>query len=99
MGTVVPEGEGCLKVGQLDDWAAVESGVEGAQAEYLSFGTTGGSGAESGMGLAQDGVVVIPKFGGVQVTGKAEFALALYPLDGQAETAGAGGVLCCVCVF
>ena len=93
IGTVVPEGEGCLKVGQLDDGAAVESGVEGAQAEYLSFGTTGGGGAESGMGLTQDGVVVVPKFGGGRVASKAEFALALYPLDGQAETARDGGLL------
>ena len=28
IGTVVPQGEGCLKVGQLDDGAAIESGVE-----------------------------------------------------------------------
>src|SRR3984885_13812048 len=70
-GTVVPEGEGCLKVGQLDDGAAVESGVEGAQAEYLSFGTTGGGGAETGTGLTQDGEVVVPKFGSGAAPGKA----------------------------
>ena len=93
MGTVVPEGEGGLKVGQLDDGAAVESGVEGAQAQYLSFGPTGGGGVESGTGPTQDGVVVVPKFCGGRVAGKAELALALYPLDGQAETAGDGGLL------
>ena len=69
-------------MGQLDDGAAVESGVEGAQAQYLSFGTTGGGGAEAGTGLTQDRVVVIPEFGGGPVAAKAEFALALYPLDG-----------------
>ena len=87
IGTVVPQSEGRLKVGQLDDGAAVESGVESAQAQHLSFGTTGRGGAEPGTSLTQDRVVVIPEFGGGTVAAKAEFALGLYPLDGEAETA------------
>ncbi len=77
---------------QLDDGAAVESGVEGAQAQHLRFGATGGGSAEPGTSLTQDRVVFVPKFGGGRVAAKAEFALGLYPLDGEAETAGEGGL-------
>ena len=43
-----PEGGGRLKVRQADDGAAVESGVDGAEAQYLCFAAAGG-GARGGL--------------------------------------------------
>ena len=82
IGTVVPQGEGRLKVGQADDGAAVKSGVEGAEAQYLGFGATGGGAVEAGAVLAQGRVVVVPEFACGLVAAKEEFGLALCPLDG-----------------
>ena len=37
-----------MEVGQLDDGAAVESSVEGAEAQHLCFGAAGGCAVEPG---------------------------------------------------
>ena len=91
VGTVVPQGEGSLEVGQPDDRAAVESGVEGAEAQHLCFGTAGGCAVETRAVLAQGRVVVVPEFACGLVAAKEDFGLALCPLDGTPEAAGDGG--------
>ena len=90
-GTVVPEGKGSLEVGQLDDRAAVESSVEGTEAQHLCFGTAGGCAVETRTVLAQGRVVVVPEFACGLVAAKEDFRLALRPLDGTPEVASDGG--------
>jgi hypothetical protein len=46
-GAVVPHREGCLKVRQPDNGAAVENSVYGTEAQNLSFGATGGGAVEA----------------------------------------------------
>ena len=53
VGTVVPQGEGSLEVRQADDGAAVESSVDGAEAQHLCFAATGGGTVEARAVLAQ----------------------------------------------
>ena len=93
VGTVVPQGESRVEVRQLDDGTTVKSGVEGTEAQHLCFGAAGGGAVEASLGLAQSGVVVVPKFGGGRIAAKEDFALTLRPLDGTVETAGDGGEL------
>jgi hypothetical protein len=50
-GAVVPHREGCPKVRQPDDGAAVENSVYSTKAQNLSFGATGSGAVEARTGL------------------------------------------------
>ena len=78
-GTVVPEGKGSLEMGQLDDRAAVESSVEGTEAQYLRFGTAGSCAPETWTVLAQGRVVVVPEFACGMVAAKEDLPSGLGP--------------------
>src|SRR5271170_7541656 len=91
VGTVVPQGEGRLKVRQADDGAAVESGVDGAETQHLCFAATGGGAVETRAVLAQGRVVAVPEFACGRVAAKEDFGLALCPLDGAPEAGRDGG--------
>ena len=91
VGTVVPHGEGRLKVRQADEGAAVESGVDGAEAQHLCFAATGGGAVKASAVLAQGCVVAVPEFACGRVAAKEDFGLALCPLDGAPEAGRDGG--------
>ena len=48
VGTVVREDEGRVEVRQPDDGAAIESGIEGAEAQRLCFGAAGSCTVQAG---------------------------------------------------
>jgi hypothetical protein len=50
---VIPCGQSSLEMGLADDGSAVESSVDGAEAQDLGFGAAGGSAVETGTDLAQ----------------------------------------------
>ena len=79
VGTVVRQGEGRLEVRQPDDGAAVESGVDGAEAQHLGFGAAGGCAVETRALLAQGRVVVVPELVCGRVAAKEDFGVGLGP--------------------
>ena len=90
-GAVVPHREGCLKVRQPDNGAAVENSVYGTEAQNLSFGTTGGGAVETRTGLAQGRVTFAPESTRLVVTDKADVARIGGPIEGAAQFGGDGG--------
>ena len=89
-GAVVPYGEGSLEVSQPDDGSAVENSVDGAEAENLSFGPTGGGAILARMDLAQDRVNVVPKISRLVVADEVEGLRIAYPVESAAEFGGEG---------
>jgi len=67
-GTVVPQSKSGFEVRQADQGAAVERGVESAEAQYLGFGTTRGRAVDRIRGLTQSCIVAVPEFAGFLVT-------------------------------
>ena len=90
-GAIVPYGEGSLKVRQPDYRAAVEDRVNGAEAQNLGFGPTGGCAVEAGTSLAQGRVAVVPESSRLVVADKAEGLRIADPIESAAEFGGDGG--------
>ncbi len=57
---VVPHGQGGVEMGDFDLGAAIEGGVEGAEAEDLGFGAAGGGAVGVLAALAQGGIAIHP---------------------------------------
>jgi hypothetical protein len=84
-GTIIPYGEGRLEVGQGDDRAAVEGRVDSAQAQDLGFRAAGSGAKECCTGVAQVGIVMVPKLTCVWVAGKGwVLRCAAYPVESAA---------------
>ena len=90
-GAVVPHGEGSLEVRQPDDGAAVENSIDGAEAQNLGFGPTGGGAIQARMDLAQDRVNVVPKISRLVVADEADGVRIADPIESAAEFGGEGG--------
>ena len=90
-GAVLPYGKGSLEMGQRDDGAAVEGGVDGAETQDLGFGTAGGGAVEAGTNLAQGGVAIPPKLARSFIAAKEDAGCAAGPIDGTAQFAGDRG--------
>ena len=59
--TVVPYGQGGVEMTGFDEGAAIEGGVDGAEAQDLGFGAAGGGAVyvwRSGLGITADGALV-----------------------------------------
>src|ERR1700722_14469835 len=90
-GAVVPYGEGSLEVSQPDDGSAVENSVDGAEAENLSFGPTGGGAILARVDLAQDRVNIVPKLSRLVVADEAEGGRIADPVERAADFGGDSG--------
>jgi hypothetical protein len=88
---VGPYGVGGLKVGQADEFARVERGVEGAEAQDLGLAAAGGCSAEAGMTVAERLITILPKLLRLGVAAKEDFGARGGPGDGAAQGAGDGG--------
>ena len=89
--TVIPYGQGGLEMDGFDAGAAIESGVDGAEAQNLGFGPTGGGAILARMDLAQDRVNVVPKISRLVVADEVEGLRIAYPVESAAEFGGKGG--------
>ena len=79
--TVIPYRQGGLEMGEFDAGAAIESGVDGAEAQNLGFGAA----------LGQVRIAFMPELiGGFSA---ADFALTSRPVEGMAQLTGYGGKL------
>ncbi len=78
---VIPYRQGGLEMGGFDEGAAIESGVDGTEAQNLGFGAA----------LAQDRIAFMPELPGG--FGAAEVDLTLRPVEGAAQLTGYGGKL------
>jgi hypothetical protein len=85
---VVPHGECGLEMADLDERAAVERGVDGAETEDLGFGAAGGGSVDVGPALTEGGITIHPEFTGGFRAAEEELRLALRPLEDTAQLAG-----------
>ena len=92
-GTVIPCGQGSLEMGQADDGAGVEGSIDGAEAEDLSLGATGGGSVKAGTELAQAGIAIMPKLARRVVAAEEDFGGGAGPVESAPEFAGDGGQL------
>ncbi len=90
---VLPDGHGCIEVGQADEITRVESGVESAEAEDLGLGAAGGGSVEAGAGLviAQPRIVLGPPRGCFLIAAKKDGGTRDSPDGGVAELANRCG--------
>ena len=80
-------------MGGFDEGAAIESGVDGAEAENLGFGAAGGGSVYFGAALAQDRIAFMPELPGDVGAVEVDFAVALRPVEGAAQFTGYGAKL------
>jgi len=64
-------------MGQADDGAGVEGSIDGAEAEDLSLGATGGGSVKAGTELAQAGIAIMPKVARRVVAAEEDSGVAL----------------------
>src|ERR1700722_5930123 len=81
---VIPNGEGSLEMWEADDGGGVQGGVNGTEAQDVSFGTAGGGAMQAGLELAQGGVAVLPEFAGRGVATKENFGSGGSPFESAA---------------
>ena len=89
---VISHGEGSLKMRQADDRGGVQGTVDGAEAQDLGLGATGGGAAQTGTKLAQGGIAILPKLAGRAIAAEEDFWCRGSPVEGAAEFAGDGGL-------
>jgi len=80
-------------MGQGDDGAAIESSIDGAEAQDLGFGPAGGGAIKARTGLAQGGVTLAPNLARCLVAAEEDFVFATRPFECAAEFAGNSGEL------
>ena len=90
-GAVVPYGEGSLEVSQPDDGSAVENSVDGAEAQNLGFGTTGGGAIQARLDLAQGRVAFVPELSRLVVADEANGVRITDPIESATDFGGEGG--------
>jgi hypothetical protein len=90
-GAVVPYGEGSLEVSQPDDGSAVENSVDGAEAQNLGFGPTGGGAIQARLDLAQDRVNLVPEISRLVVTDEANGLRIADSIESATDFGGEGG--------
>ena len=90
---VIPHGQGGVEMGGVDDGAAIEGGVDGAEAENLGFGAAGGCAVHVRTALAQGRIAILPQLSRGWGAAELDFSLALRPVEGAAQLAGQGGKL------
>ncbi len=73
---------------QHDGGTAVENGVDGAEAQNLSFRPAGSGAVETGTDLAQGGIALVPEVSRLHVAGKAHAALVVRPIESVAKFSG-----------
>jgi hypothetical protein len=88
---VLPYFEGGVEMGRLDDGTAVESCVDGAEAQNLGFGAAGGCAVEARTGLAQGGVAIVPKLSRGFIAAKKDLRCAVSPFESATQFAGDRG--------
>jgi hypothetical protein len=87
---VVPHSQGGMEMAGFDHRAAVESGVDGAEAQDLGFGTAGSGPVYIRAAVAQAGIHVIPQLLSVWAAVEDEAGLGVYPIQSTAQLAGEG---------
>ena len=87
---VVPYGQGGVEMAGFDEGAAIEGGVDGAEAQNLSFGAAGGGAVYVWAALAQARIAIIPQLSSGCGAVEDERGLAVHPVEGTAQLAGQG---------
>ena len=77
-----------MEVARFDEPAGVESGVDRAEAQDLSFGAAGGGSAYIGGPVAQAGIEVVPQLLCGWAAREDEVGLGVDPLQSTAQLAG-----------
>jgi len=88
---VGPYRVGRFKVGEADNFAGVERGIEGAEAQDLGFATACGCAPQAGITIAERLITVSPKLLSLLVATKEDFGPRGGPGNGVAQCAGDGG--------
>ena len=87
---VVPYSQGGMEMARFGDRTAVESGIDGAEAQDLSFGSAGSGSVYIRAAVAQAGIHVIPQFLSGWAAVEDEAGLGVDPIQGTAQLAGQG---------
>jgi hypothetical protein len=90
-GTVFPYGQGSLEMRQADDRGGVEGGIDGAEAQDLRLGATGGGSVKGGTELAQAGIAMMPKLPCLVIAAEEDFGGVAGPVESAPEFASDGG--------
>jgi len=91
VGAIFPHGQGGFEMRLGDDGAAIEGGVDGAQAEDLGFGSIGGGAVEAWARAAEARVTIVPELAGGWVAAEGPLRYATHPVEGAAQLAGHSG--------
>ncbi len=91
--TVIPHGQSGLEMGGFDEGVAIESGVDGTEAQNLRFGAAGGGFVHVRTALAQEGIAFIPELASGFGAAEEDLAVALGPVESVAQLPGYGGKL------
>jgi hypothetical protein len=73
---------------RLNDGTAVQSCVNGAEAQDLGFCAAGGGAVEARTGLAQGGVAIVPKLSRGFIAAKEDLRCAASPIESATRDVG-----------
>ncbi len=90
---VVPHGQSSLKMAGLDAQAAIQGGVDGTEAQHLSFGAAGGGAVYVRAPLTQMAIVMVPHFLSLWTALEDSRGLGVDPVQCTAQLPGQGGLL------
>src|ERR1700683_3476727 len=79
---VVPYGQGGLEVAGFDEGAAIEGGVDGAEAQNLCFSAAGGGTVYVCAALTQGRIAIIPQLASGWGAAEDDPGLAVHPVEG-----------------
>jgi len=82
--TVIPYRQGGLDVAGIYEGVAIKGGIDGAEAEDLSFGAAGGGTVGVPATLAQGIVALVPELACGRGAREEEFVLVSHPIEGTA---------------
>jgi hypothetical protein len=87
---VIPYSQGGMEMAKFDHRTAVESGIEGTEAQDLGLGTAGGGSVYIGAAMAQTGITIVPQLLCGWAAAEDEAALGVDPVQSAAQVAGQG---------